>query len=351
MIPKDMRKDFSSKIAYSIFTVSPLNALGAVLGLYFTIISLSGDMVSLQRLCETCALRDVMFVIVIPLVLVCVIWLAFAWERWIPARVSIPKSAKINIDPRLSGCVQLCSDSIFKEEGCPVLAYNTNNFSGGCMLSINGCAVPNLMAQFMHKVFNNGDASPISFDQELFLKCYYDYRTHLYAPIEYNAKHTTKLDKSKYRAPHPFSQANAISAEEQAKENLPLGAVLALHLPDSAQTEYAFFLCSTYLEDGSIHPKSNLLILEQSLNTLWKAADEVLNSSISHRLCLPLLGTGNSNMREGKYSAIWTIVSTYRTAHIEYTPMCTMSLCIPPSVLSELDLREVLKMMTYALCG
>lgn len=346
-----MKKDFASKIAYSFFTTSPLNALGSILGLYFTIISLSGDMVSLKRLCETWALRDVMFVIVVPLVLVGVVWLAFAWKRWIPARVTIPKSAKINIDPRLSGCVQLSSDSIFNVEGCPVLAYNTNNLSGGCILSINGCNVPNLMAQFMHKVFNNGDSSPISFDMELFLKCYYDNRTHLYAPIEHNAKHTTELDKSKYRAPHTFSQANAIPSEDQGKAKLPLGAVLALHLPASAQNEYAFFLCSTYLEEGSVHPKSNLLILEQSLNTLWKAADEVLKSGISHRLCLPLLGTGNSNMREGKYSSIWTIVSTYRTAHMEYTPMCTMSLCIPPSVLADLDLREVLKMMTYALCG
>lgn len=346
-----MRRDLSSKISYSFFTVSPLNALGTILGLYFTIISLSGDMVSLQRLCRTWALRDVMLVIVIPLVIAAVVWLAFAWSRWIPTRVTIPKSAKINIDPQLSGCVQLCSDSIFNVKGCPVLAYNTNNLSGGCMLSIKGRDVPNLMAQFMHKVFNNGDPSPISFDQELFLKCYYDNRSLLYAPIAYSAMQTTKLDKSKYRAPHPFSQANTIPAEELAKEQLPTGSVLALRLPDSAQNEYAFFLCSSYLEEGSIHPKSNLLFLEQSLNTLWKAADEILKSNVSHRLCLPLLGTGNSNMREGKYSSIWTIVSTYRTAHTEYIPMCTLSLCIPPSVLSELDLREVLKMMTYALCG
>lgn len=346
-----MRKDFFSKIAYSFFTVSPLNALGTILGLYFAIISLSGDMVSLQRLCNTWATRDVILVIVLPIAITAVVWMIFAWKRWIPARVTIPKSKKINIDARLNGCVQLCSDSIFNVEGCPVLAYNTNNFTGGCMISENGYSIPNLMAQFMHKAFNSGDSSPLSFEQDLFLKCYYDKHTHLFAPTMQGTKHIEELDKSKYRAPHSFSQSDTIPAEDGAKEKLPLGAVLALRLPDSAQSDYAFFLCSTYLEEGSVHPKSNLHILEKSLNTLWKAADEVLKGDVSHHLSLPLLGSGNSNMKEGKYSSIWTIVSTYRMAHLEYTPICTMSLCIPPSVISELDLREVLKMMTYALCG
>lgn len=339
-----------SKLAYSFLTVSPLSWVISVVSLYFTVASVLLHLSEGWDIWKDWEDWEVLtlFYGCIPCGIAALMWIGSAIIRWIPNCVSIPKSSKYAIAPHLGGCVYLEADSLFNVPGCPVVAYNVNNYVGGSMLALNGKHVPNMMAQFMNRYFNGTKDDPLSYDADLFMQCYQDERTFIFQSADAQFSSIRKLDKTLYAEPVIFSELSG--PYSHSKPLLPVGSVIALHLPEGSSVPYAFFLCSTSYREGTVHPSSNLCMLELALRTMWRATDEVMMGK-SLRLCLPLLGSGNSNMKEGKYSSIWTIVSTYRMAHLDCVPMSTMHLCIPPNMIRELDLREILKMMTYALCG
>lgn len=328
-----------SKLAYSFLTLSPFHT---ALTLFLAVLSVVGYL-DKASICIKADFRMIAFwcalAIVPPLT-----WGYYAVRRWIPSRVSIPKTAKRNIPEHLDGCVELIADSLMNASGCPVLSYNTNNYIGGRRLGTQH--EPNLMAQWLNYRFSGTAHDPLSFDFDLFLSRYNDSRTLLISP------EGKELNKADFVTPRRYTPGMAAAAGD--KPDLPKGAVIALHLPQQAETtnaaKYAFLLCNTWVKVGDIRPESDIGTLETCLRTLWPVTDRVL-ANMSCAVCFPTLGCGYAGMAGGTFSSIWALVVTYRIAYQYNKPDHELHLYIPPQEIREFDLREILKLMTYALCA
>lgn len=329
-------KYLRSRLAYSFLTLSPWHT---ALTVFLAVLSICTFLSKFLKIEDDHYL--VVFIVDL-FVAPVIVWCVYAWIRWIPRHVVIPKRAHAGVPEHLGGRVMLMSESVLDVEGCPVLAYNTNHYVGG--QAGPGGQGPNLMAQFMAKYFN-GDAEHYTYDFNLFLECYRDSKTRLFATDG------TMLDKVDYVEPREFHPG--IVAEKGEKPDLPRGAVLALYLKQSegkpGLPPYAFFLATTWVEIGRRIPHSDLMTLFSALKTLWISADIVLDSPTS--LCLPCLGSGGGHLKDGVYSSLWAIVASYRSAYQAEAPDHSLRLCMLPRQLRRYDLREVLKLMTYALCN
>lgn len=301
-------------------------------------------------------------VIIIPLM----VWLGTGIRRWIPNCVVIPKKRENEHFPaHLEGRVKFRAGNMLAEKGCPVLAYNCNNYAGG----MKG----NLMSQFMAKYFPDTDKQGVegAYDFEAFCKCYEHPKTQLFI-LEKKKKtkdadksdeqdemaplgiELSVLDKEVYVAPRAFRDVPGAVAEAGDREPIPHGAVLALYLEqsetDSSIPPYAFFLATTWVKIGSRTPHSDTETLIASLKTLWRVAERLLGGTDT-QLCLPCLCGGSGHLNDGTYSVIWAIVSTYRMAYLQPNSAPGMQLCIPPDILRHYNVRDVLKLMNYALCN
>lgn len=331
-----------SRLAYSFLTLSPWHA---ALTLFLAVLTIC----SFWDKIHTIPQEDLITILIIDICTApAIVWCICAWKRWIPRNVIIPKQAHTGVPEHLGQCVMLKADSILNAEGCPALAYNANNYVGG--RSEGKGLGPNLMAQAMAAYFN-GVAEDYTYDFDQFMECYRDEKTILFSPDG------QPLNKDDFDSPRPYDGSSVAQVGDKGKL-LPIGSVLALHCIHAADdTEgrippYIFLLVSTEVEPGTAQVQSDITTLFSSLGCLWSIVDQVLGHK-SCDICLPHLGKGTSALKDSGYSSLWAIVASYRAAYQNQItpPLHGLTLCIPPQHIRHLNLREILKIMTLALCS
>lgn len=325
-----------SRLAYSFLTLSPWHT---ALTVFLAVLSVSSFLyVATLMPKKWLIIIFAIDVIAAPLM----VWCVYAWLRWIPRRVVIPKKADDVVPSHLGGCVSLVTESVLTENGCPVFAYNANNYVGG--QSEGRGRGPNLMAKAMAAYFG-GEAEKYTYDFKLFCDCYHDEETRLFGP---DGKELLKGD---YDSPRPYHDG-VFATPGDKKKMLPLGGVLAIRMKKAGAENppYIFFLISTYVPMDTDKPQSDMVTLFNSLTCLWGFASRVLGNQ-DRDLCVPHLGKGRSHLRESGYSSLWAIVASYRAVFLHEEPRYGLRVCLPPEHIRRYDLREILKIMTLALCS
>lgn len=327
-----------SKLAYCLRTVSPVGIVGGSIGVCATLISALHWELNLCNLVLGTAGLSVL------------LWFAGALLHWFSDRVTIPqrpffgKKGKAN---KFSDCVHLHTRSLLHFSGIPVLSYNTNHYIGGQADGQDGR--PNVMAQFLHRYFDDQSGDAYSFNESLFEKCYLHPETVIY-----------DAGGEELKGPKPpFTRyTKGCKAKAGSFATLPKGGLMLLHLPTaeeggtvSSGASMAVFLFNTWVGDNEKAPCTDTETMLLCLRNLWKVAQA--HPECKREMYLPLLGTGSPQWKEGKYAAVWSIVSSYRQAYqgSTYRPGTSLHVCITPTEVRRLDVSIILNLMTYALRG
>lgn len=327
-----------SKLAYCLRTVSPVSLVGYSIGVCTALISALHWELNLWNLVLGTA------------GLTLLLWLAGALLHWFSDWVTIPQRpffGKKSEENHFTDCVHLHTRSLLHFSGIPVLSYNTNHYIGGQEEGPGG--KPNMMAQFLHRYFDDQSGDAYSFNERLFEQCYLHPETVIY-----------DAEGKELQGPKPpFTRyIKDCQPKDGSSATLPKGGLMLLHLPTAEEggtvsggASMAVFLFNTWVEDKKRVPCTDTETMQLCLRNLWKVAQA--HPACYGEMYLPLLGTGSTHWKDGKYAAVWSIVSSYRRAYQDstYRPGTSLHVCITPTEVRRLDVSIVLHLMTYALRG
>lgn len=301
------------------------------------------------------------------IILASILGLIYAiYVRWIKLKVYIPPNRK---DAReYEGKVMMCMTDILasfeKDEGKHydiALVYNMNNIAGGKQMGRN----INLFAQFLIKYFKGKKTNGglIAFDSSLFKSCM---QSHLSRAFRLRKENEETIIEEYPKELYVDSLYNAqvnIVEKDIPNKVFPIrgGTVIALKLPDGADRDYAYLMCSTWY-DGSLKAHSDETEQILCLECLWRVVKKLHHADLSSRIVsLPFINKGFSALKQDiNYSVLWNILHSYKMATADLRnnrkdvdEKFSVNIHIPNDVLNinGLNMSEVMWFLERALMG
>lgn len=287
--------------------------------------------------------------------------------RWVKLKVYIPPNRKEARE--YEGKVMLSMTDILapfeKEERKHydiALAYNSNNIVGGKMKDNH----MNLMGQFLCRYFHvegaqdeNGFAR---FNVELFKECLLNENTKAYCLKQENGENVLeKIPKERY-ADNLWNAQGNVGGMDVPGMVFPWrsGTVIALKLPEEADRDYVYLMCSTRYDGNLRSPHSDEIEQKLCLECLWKVVKELHENDLSSCIVsIPFINKGYSNMGQNiHYSVLWNILHSYKLATVDFRnngcdvgEKFAVAIHIPRDVFKThgLNMAEVLRFLKYAL--
>lgn len=287
--------------------------------------------------------------------------------RWIKLKVFIPPNRKEARE--YEGKVMLNMTDILapfeKEEGKHydiALAYNSNNIVGGKKMGKH----LNLMGQFLCRYFHvegaqdeNGFAR---FNVELFKECLLNEKTRAFCLKQVNGENILEeISKERY-ADNLWNAQGNVGGMDVPEIVFPWrsGTVIALKLPDEADRDYAYLMCSTRYDGNLRSPHSDEIEQKLCLECLWEVVKKLHHYDLSSRIVsIPFINKGYSNMKQNiQYSVLWNILHSYKVATVDLGNIgndvdekFALDIHIPRDVfrIHGLNMAEVLRFLKYAL--